>query len=104
MKPMWFLCQRHTRVPREQWTVSVDEHLAWMKQQHEAGTVVLSGPAPGRSFAMYLIRAGSQEEAERIAAADPFTAAGLCTFEVIHWDIHQILGVGPFTAAGLGGR
>jgi hypothetical protein len=37
--------------------------------------------------------------AEQIAASDPFTAAGHCTAEVIEWDIHQILGVGPFTAA-----
>jgi len=28
----------------------------------------------------------------------------LCTYELIDWDIHQILGAGPFTAAGLGLR
>jgi hypothetical protein len=51
---------------------------------------------------MYLIRAGSCTEAERIAAADPFTAAGHCAFELIEWEIHPALGVGPFSASAFG--
>ncbi len=72
-----------------------------MKQQHEAGRIVLSGPTPDRKVGMYLIRAGSREEAEQIAASDPYTAAGCTTFELTEWEIHQILGAGPFTAEGL---
>jgi len=101
---MWFLCQRRNLAPRDQWTVSLDEHLAWMKRQHDAGSIVLSGPAQGRSLGMYLIRADSRDEAEQIAAGDPFTAAGHCAYELIDWDIHQILGVGPFSAGELGRR
>ena len=99
---MWFLCQRRQAKPRDQWTVSLDEHLVWMKQQHDAGRIVLSGPTPDRQIGMYLIRADSRDEAERIAGGDPYTAAGFTTFELIEWEIHQILGIGPFTAAGLG--
>ncbi len=44
----------------------------------------------------------TREEAERIAAGDPFTAAGFTAFDLIEWEIHQIMGAGPFTAAGLG--
>ena len=69
-----------------------------MKARHEDGSIVLSGPAPGRGFSMYLIRAESEEKARSIAAGDPFTAAGDCTFEIIPWEIHQILGAGVFTA------
>ncbi len=50
---------------------------------------------------MYLVRADSRAAAERLAASDPYTAAGCCTFELIQWEIHQIMGVGPFTAAEL---
>jgi uncharacterized protein YciI len=98
---MWFLALRRTVQPREEWTVGLDEHLAWMRQQHDAGAILISGPSADRSMGIYLIRAASRESAERIAASDPFTAAGHCTAEVIEWEIHQILGVGPFSAAGL---
>jgi uncharacterized protein YciI len=99
---MWFLTQRRPVKPREEWTVSLDEHLVWMKQQHEAGRIVISGPTPDRKLGMYLIRAASRDEAERIAGSDPYTAAGFTTFDLIEWEIHQIMGAGPFTAAGLG--
>ena len=98
----WFLTQRRALKPREEWTVTLDQHLVWMKQQHDSGTIVLSGPTPDRKVGMYLIRAESRAEAERIAASDPYTAAGCTTFDLIEWEIHQILGIGPFTAAGLG--
>jgi uncharacterized protein YciI len=98
---MWFLALRRSVAPRDQWTVSVDEHLAWMQVQHERGAIVASGPSRDRSLGIYLIRADSRETAEVIAASDPLTAAGHCTFELIEWDIHQIVGVGPFTASAL---
>ncbi len=100
---MWFICLRRSIIPREQWTVTADEHLAWMKTQHEAGNILFSGP--GRlndtSYGIYLIRAPSKAEAEQIAGSDPFTVAGHCAFDLIEWEVHQILGAGAFTAAGL---
>jgi uncharacterized protein YciI len=98
---MWFLAQRRGVKPREEWNVTLDEHLVWMKEQHEAGKIILSGPTPDRKIGMYLIRADSRAEAERIAGSDPYTAAGCCTFELTQWEIHQIMGIGPFTAAEL---
>lgn len=101
---MWFICLRRSLRPREEWTTSVDEHLVWMKQQHEAGTILMSGPgtdAEGNWYGIYLIRCGSKQEAERIAAADPFTAKGDAGFDLIEWEVHQILGAGAFTMAGL---
>ena len=88
--------------PREEWGASLEEHLTWMKAQHESGAIVLSGPTSDRKYGMYLIRATSRVEAEKIAGSDPFTAAGGCTFELLEWDIHQIMGVGPFSPGGLG--
>jgi uncharacterized protein YciI len=99
---MWFLCQRHNVLARDKWTVKLDEHLPWMKRMHEEGKIIMSGPHPSRAFAMYLIRAASKDEAEKIAASDPFTVAGHTRFELIEWEVHQIMGMGPFTAAGLG--
>ena len=98
---MWYLILRRPLRPREEWTVSLDQHLAWMKQQHEAGRILFSGPTPDRTLGIYVIRANSRQEAEKIASGDPYTTAGLCAFELFEWEVHQILGVGPFTAAEL---
>jgi uncharacterized protein YciI len=91
---MWFFCQRRNLRPREQRIASLKQHLTWMKEQHELGTIVLSGPSPDRQLGMYLIRAASRADAERIAAGDPYTVAGDTTYELIEWQINEILGVG----------
>ena len=101
---MWYLIHRRGIKPREEWTVNLDQHLAWMKKQHESGRILFSGPTPDRKLGIYVIRAESRAEAERIAASDPYTEAGFCTFDLFEWDVHQIMGAGPFTAAGLHGR
>lgn len=98
---MWYLIHRRGIKPRGEWTVNLDQHLAWMKRQHESGRILFSGPTPDRKLGIYVIRAGSREEAEGIAASDPYTEAGFCTFDLFEWDVHQIMGAGSFTAAGL---
>jgi uncharacterized protein YciI len=98
---MWYIVLRRPVKPREEWTVSLDQHLVWMKQQHDVGNILFSGPTPDRKLGVYVIRAGSRQEAENIAASDPYTAAGFCAFDLIEWEVHQILGIGPFTPAEL---
>ena len=98
---MWYLVLRKPVKPREQWTVTLDQHLVWMKSQHDSGTVLISGPTRDRKLGIYVIHAASREEAERIASTDPYTEAGFCGFEVLEWEVHQILGAGPFTADAL---
>ena len=98
---MWYLTMRRPVKPRDQWTVTLDQHLAWMKQQHEAGTILFSGPTTDRKLGIYVIRAGSKPEAEKIAAGDPYTAAGFCAFDLYEWEVHQIMGAGVFSAKEL---
>lgn len=100
---MWFICLRKAVQPRDQWTTSVDEHLAWMKRQHEAGAIVMSGPGTlgSERYGIYLIHAGSRTEAESVAAGDPFTANGHCSYELVDWEVHQIIGAGPFVGGQL---
>jgi uncharacterized protein YciI len=96
---MWYLALRRNLQPREAWTVTLDEHLGWMREQHARGAILLSGPSADRALGMYLIRADSRAAAEQIAASDPFTAGGHCAFELIEWEIHQAMGIGPFSEA-----
>ena len=101
---MWYLIQRRPVRPRSEWTVSLDEHFVWMKEQHKTGRILFSGPSADRKLGIYVIRADSREEAERIAAGDPYTKAGFCAFDIIEWEVHQIMGAGPFTEAELRGH
>jgi uncharacterized protein YciI len=96
---MWYLVLRRPIKPREEWTVTLDQHLVWMKQQHESGKILFSGPTTDRKYGVYVIRAESRNEAAQIADGDPYTAAGFTDFELLEWEVHQIMGVGPFTAA-----
>jgi uncharacterized protein YciI len=70
-----------------------------MKAQHEAGKILFSGPTTDRKYGVSVIRASTKDEAEKIAATDPYTAAGFCAFDLLEWEVHQIMGAGPFTAA-----
>ena len=101
---MWYLVLRRSVKPREEWTVTLDQHLLWMKQQHKSGKILFSGPTTDRKYGVYVIRADSKAEAEKIAAGDPYTAAGYCAFDLLEWEVHQILGAGPFTEAELRGH
>jgi uncharacterized protein YciI len=98
---MWYLVMRHPIKPRQEWSVTLDQHLGWMKQQHDEGRILFSGPTTDRKFGIYVIKAASRAQAEHIAAADPYTAAGLCAFDLYEWEVHQIMGVGPFSAREL---
>ena len=75
-----------------------------MKLQHKAGKILFSGPTTDRKYGVYVIRAGSKEEADKIAASDPYTAAGFSAYELLEWEVHQIMGAGPFTAAEMRGH
>jgi uncharacterized protein YciI len=98
---MWYLVLRQAIKPRQEWTVSLDQHLVWMKQQHETGKILFSGPTTDRKYGVYVIRAASKDEAEKIAASDPYTAAGFCAFDLLEWEVHQILGAGSFSASDM---
>lgn len=51
--------------PRQEWRVSLDQYLAWMKVQHEAGKILFSGPTTDRKYGIHAIWATSREQAEK---------------------------------------
>ncbi|HSK28864.1 MAG TPA: hypothetical protein VLA17_02785 [Candidatus Limnocylindria bacterium] len=46
----------------------------------------------------------AKEEAAKIAANDPCTAAGFCAFELLECEVHQIMGSRLFSATEMGAR
>ena len=65
------------------------EHRAFLAEQREAGTVLLSGPKvtePGS--ALIIVRAETAEEAGHILDADPFNNHGIITHRTIaEWNV-----------------
>src|SRR5258706_7140191 len=96
---MWFLSLNRNLVPPAERTVSLDEHLAWVRRAHEDGSVIMSGPATDRRMAIYVVRAPSRDAAQALMDADPFTSSGCTSAELTEWEVHQLLGLGTFSEA-----
>jgi uncharacterized protein YciI len=92
----WFLVIRRMTRPVTDWQDRVPDHLAWLRDQHENGRILISGPSADLTTGLYVMRAPSEQDAANTAAGDPLAQDGLATVEIIDWQVHQILGVGPF--------
>ena len=92
---IWYLAIRRGVEPPADLSV-VDEHLVWMREQHAAGTVLASGPSADHSLGLYLLRMPSRQAAAELVARDPIAQGEHVAFEIIEWDVQQLLGVGLF--------
>jgi uncharacterized protein YciI len=86
MRP-YFLC---LLVKGENWTPAqfadpaMQEHLAYIREQVEAGKFVVVGPVldEGRIAGMAIVNAGSIEEARKIVNGDKMVQGGRVTAEI----------------------
>jgi uncharacterized protein YciI len=64
------------------------DHLAYLQSLVEEGTVVLAGPIGDGTGAMMVLRAASEEAAQRVVERDPYTAAGVGVDHVLRpWNV-----------------
>ncbi|UOQ71946.1 YciI family protein [Hymenobacter cellulosilyticus] len=69
-------------------------HAAHLQQLTKQGRLTLAGRCPGPDSAlggMYILRAASLEEAQRLTQADPAVQAGSLSMEIYPWE-NQDLG------------
>ncbi|MFC3097969.1 YciI family protein [Alteraurantiacibacter palmitatis] len=71
--------------PLDEVDALLPDHLAWLNAGREAGILLAWGRKRPRSGGMIFARAGSREEAEALAASDPFIKGGVATVEVIEF-------------------
>ena len=67
-------------------------HLKWLEQKETEGVIVLAGPVDmehGLGPGIAAIRADSREEAEAIAASEPFVNAGYRANTVNAWNANE---------------
>jgi uncharacterized protein YciI len=94
----WYLAIRRMTEPPGSWRDLLPAHLAWLKDQHDTGTIVMSGPGTDPSLGIYIMRAPGVAEAAQIVHADPLLQSQGATVDVIEWQVHQIMGIGTFRA------
>ncbi|HLF72423.1 MAG TPA: YciI family protein [Dehalococcoidia bacterium] len=92
----WYVVLSKPLVPREKTMEYAAKNLAWMKEHHEAGRVMFSGrttEGPG----IWILKAGSKEEASELAKTNPWVQMGFRDVsEIYEWTVEQALGVGRF--------
>ncbi len=64
-------------------------HMAFLKQQYEAGRFLLSGRKVPREGGIILAVGESREQIEAIVNSDPFVSRGLADFRVIEFRASQ---------------
>jgi len=75
---------------------SLDDHLAWMRQQQLAGRVLIAGPSADQELGIIVFGHLSKAEVEEVCRQEPFIVRGYRECEVITWDVHHLLGIGGF--------
>lgn len=85
--------------PRDQVLAQMEKHIARQLELERTGILFGAGPLfdPGSdapAAGMIIVRAGSFEEAEAIANADPMHASGVRTYRIQRWQLNE----GSFTA------
>jgi uncharacterized protein YciI len=69
-----------------------EAHRAYLRQLHEQGTLVASGPLEPRFGGMWLVRVQDEnplQELDALMAGDPFHQHGLANYELLPWKVMQ---------------
>lgn len=77
-----FVIELTYTAPLEAVDAELDAHVAWLDRYYAAGVFLASGRKVPRDGGLILAGGVSRAEVERIAAEDPFAAAGLCTYRI----------------------
>ncbi len=92
-KKLYVILSKGAATP-EQISALLPQHLDYMIGLEKDGVLFASGPlsaAPGAAAGdgLTILRAANAEQARAIAAADPFVAGGLRSFEVREWTLME---------------
>ncbi|MFB7511780.1 MULTISPECIES: YciI family protein [unclassified Streptomyces] len=77
-----FVLELTYTAPVEQADALLAPHVAWLDAQFAAGVFLASGRKNPRDGGVILATGVDRAEIEAIAAADPFSTAGICTYRI----------------------
>jgi uncharacterized protein YciI len=95
---MWYLVLSRL-VPGKEGEIKThyEEHRLWLDAQHQAGRMLFSGPTRDSTYGIYILLAGSLEEAKAIAGEDSHHSRGLRSMEVLEWNPRRAFRMDRFT-------
>ncbi len=76
------------RRPLDEVLTVTDEHRAYLRSLHEAGTLLASGPVDPRSGGLLLLRVAddnAQASLDRVRDGDPYHKRGMAQYELLPW-------------------
>ncbi|MFE7773581.1 YciI family protein [Streptomyces sp. NPDC057445] len=77
-----FVLELTYTAPVERVDELLDAHVAWLDALYEEGLVIASGRKHPRDGGVLLAVGDDRARIERIAAADPFVAGGVCEYRI----------------------
>ncbi|WP_455360237.1 YciI family protein [Streptomyces sp. SYSU K21746] len=77
-----FVLELTYTAPVEAVDAEMEAHIAWLDAQYTAGVFIASGRKVPRDGGVILAAGVDRAQIERIAAADPFTVAGVCAYRI----------------------
>ncbi len=77
-----FVLELTYTAPVERADALMDAHRAWLDEQYAAGVFLASGRKNPRDGGVILAAGVDRAAIERIAAADPFSAEGVCAYRI----------------------
>jgi uncharacterized protein YciI len=94
---MWYLTLHRWISNRDEAIkTTLGDHLAWVQEQQLVGRVLFSGPSLDGELGIIVFGHTSRSELNGLCRQEPFIARGHRDFEVIAWEVHQLLGIGGF--------
>ncbi|MEU5217561.1 YciI family protein [Streptomyces sp. NPDC020807] len=92
-----FVLELTYTAPLERVDVLLDAHVEWLDAQYAAGVFLASGRKNPRDGGVILAAGVDRAEIEKITAADPFTAGGVCTYRITEFHATKTVdGLAPF--------
>ncbi|MFE3900055.1 YciI family protein [Streptomyces sp. NPDC059153] len=77
-----FVLELTCTAPVERVDALLQDHVAWLDTQYAAGVFIASGRKNPRDGGVILAVGDDRAQIEKIAAEDPFTAQGVCTYRI----------------------
>ncbi|MEV1044167.1 YciI family protein [Streptomyces sp. NPDC049916] len=77
-----FVLELTYTAPVERADALMEEHVAWLDAQYAAGVFIASGRKNPRDGGVILAVGEDRAAIERITAADPFAAHGVCAYRI----------------------
>ncbi|MFE4175621.1 YciI family protein [Streptomyces sp. NPDC056909] len=82
-----FVLELTYTAPLDQVDALRDAHMDWLNTGYDSGVFLASGRKNPQDGGVILAVGDDRAEIERLTAADPFTAGGVCTYRITEFTV-----------------